>query len=229
MEKKDWGVERTRLCAWIAELPKPVAIFAAMDARGRQVIDACLTAGVGIPHEAAILAVDNDALICESTTPPLSSIALDTERMGYEAARLLDESMRQPKTQRITRLFAPLTVVTRRSTEATHINDPQVARALEFIWLNAQNPIGVPEIVQHVGISRRLLEMRFKKILQTTIQNELQRTRLRCVKRLLVETNHSIAIIAESCGFTSISYLSKVFRGAFGVTMTAYRRTQIDG
>lgn len=223
-EKRDWGVERETLCAWLKTLPKPVAVFAAMDVRGRQVLDACLTAGLDVPHEVAVLAVDNDELICESTTPPLSSIALDTERMGYEAARLLDRAMRQRRKDGcVTRTFPPLTVVTRRSTEAVHIDDPVVVKSLEFIWLNAQNPIGVPEIVRQAGVSRRLLELRFRKALNGTIQEELQRTRLKRVRTLLAETNLSVTAIAKACGFTGKSYLGKVFRRTFGTTMTKYR------
>lgn len=223
-EKKDWGVERGRLCTWLKALSKPVAVFAAMDARGRQVLDACLTAGLDVPHEVAVLAVDNDELTCASTTPPLSSISLDTERMGYEAARLLDRSMRHmSKIRHVIRTFQPLAVVTRRSTEAVHIADTIVARSLEFIWLNAQNPIGVPDVVRYAGVSRRQLELRFRKALDGTIQRELQRTRLKRVKTLLAETNLSVTAIAKACGFTSKSYLGKVFRSAFGTTMTVYR------
>jgi LacI family transcriptional regulator len=226
-EKRDWGVERDRLCAWLKALPKPVAVFAAMDVRGRQVLDACLTAGLDVPHEVAVLAVDNDELICESTTPPLSSLALDTERMGYEAAGLLDQAMRQRRmAKRVTRTFPPLAVVTRRSTEAVHIADPLVARTLEFIWLNSQNPIGVPQIVEHAGVSRRLLELRFRKALGGTLQEELQRSRLKRVKTLLAETNLSVTAIAQACGFTSKSYLGKVFRRTFHTTMTRYRVTR---
>ena len=223
-EKRDWGAERERLCAWLVALPKPVALFAAMDVRGRQVLDACLTAGLDVPHEVAVLAVDNDELICGSTTPPLSSIALDTERMGYEAARILDAAMRcRGKARRVTRTFPPLAVVTRRSTESVHIGDPLVSRALAFIWLNAQNPIGVPDVVRHAGVSRRLLEMRFRKAAACTIQEELQRTRLKRVRALLAESNLSVTAIAQACGFTSKSYLGKVFRRTFGTTMTKYR------
>ncbi len=223
-EKRDWGIECDRLCEWLKKLPKPVAVFAAMDVRGRQVLDACLMAGLDVPHEVAVLAVDNDELICDSTTPPLSSIALDTERMGYEAARLLDRAMRQGRqVRRVTLKFAPLAVVPRRSTEAVHIADPLVVQALEFIWLNSQNPICVPDIVKHTGVSRRLLELRFRKALNGTLQEELQRTRLKRVKTMLAETNLSVTVIAKACGFTSKSYLGKVFRRTFQTTMTRYR------
>ena len=225
-ERQDWSRERQRLCTWLTALPKPAAVFVAMDVRGRQVLDACRMAGLRVPHEVAVLAVDNDELICGSTMPPLSSIALDTDRMGFEAARLLDQLMRRARgrrPRRVERVFPPLKVVTRRSTETIPIADPVVARALEYIWLNAQNPAGVPEIVQHSGVSRRSLEMRFRACVGVTLQDELQRTRLKRVRALLAETNHSVRAIAHACGFTSASYLGKVFRRTFGMTMTQYR------
>jgi len=225
-ERQDWSRERQRLCTWLTALPKPAAVFVAMDVRGRQVLDACRMAGLRVPHEVAVLAVDNDELICGSTMPPLSSIALDTDRMGFEAARLLDQLMRRARgrrPRRVERVFPPLKVVTRRSTETIPIADPVVARALEYIWLNAQNPVGVPEIVQHSGVSRRSLEMRFRACVGVTLQDELQRTRLKRVRALLAETNHSLRTIAHACGFTSASYLGKVFRRTFGMTMTQYR------
>ena len=225
-ERQDWSRERQRLCTWLTALPKPAAVFVAMDVRGRQVLDACRMAGLRVPHEVAVLAVDNDELICGSTMPPLSSIALDTDRMGFEAARLLDQLMRRARgrrPRRVERVFPPLKVVTRRSAETIPIADPVVARALEYIWLNAQNPVGVPEIVQHSGVSRRSLEMRFRACVGVTLQDELQRTRLKRVRALLAETNHSVRAIAHACGFTSASYLGKVFRRTFGMTMTQYR------
>ena len=94
---------------------------------------------------------------------------------------------------------------------------------MEFIWLNSQNPIGVPDIVKHAGVSRRLLELRFRKALDCTLQEELQRTRLKRVKTLLSETNLSVTAIAKACGFTSKSYLGKIFRRTFRTTMTRYR------
>ena len=79
-----------------------------MDVRGRQVLDACLTAGIDVPREISVLAVDNDELICEATSPPLSSIQLDTERMGFEAAKLLDSRLRGTgRKKRVVRTLCP--------------------------------------------------------------------------------------------------------------------------
>lgn len=226
-QKRDWGAERERLCRWLKGLPKPCALFTAMDVRGRQVLDACLTAGIDVPREISILAVDNDELICEATTPPLSSIQLDTERMGFEAAKLLDSRLRGKRgIKRANRTFAPIQIVARQSTDTELIEDDLVREALSFIQLNALSPIGVPEIVKHSGVSRRLLEQRFRRIMQRTMQDELRRTRLKRVRILLTETNLSITAIAKACGFADKSYLGKVFRKAYGITMTRYRASR---
>jgi LacI family transcriptional regulator len=75
-------------------LPKPVALFPSHDVRGRQILDACLFAGIKIPYHVAVLSVDNDELICEATEPTMSSIVIDTESGSYAVAEMLDGLMR---------------------------------------------------------------------------------------------------------------------------------------
>jgi LacI family transcriptional regulator len=93
-EQQDFSKEKMRLRAWLKALPKPAALFAANDARARQVLETCLKADVSVPQEIAVLGVDNDELICETTQPQLSSIQMSTEQAGFEAARVLDRMMR---------------------------------------------------------------------------------------------------------------------------------------
>ncbi len=115
---REWGREQATLAAWLRDLPKPVGVMACNDDRGRQVLEACRAAGVRVPEEAAVIGVDNDELLCDLSTPPLSSVALNTERGGFEAAALLDALMhgRPPAGRRI--VVEPLRVETRQSTDA---------------------------------------------------------------------------------------------------------------
>ena len=225
-EQEDAGLERTRLCAWLRDLPKPVALLAAMDNRGRQVMDACAWAGIAVPHDAAVLGVDNDDDLCENTTPPMSSILLDAERASYEAAHLLDGLMRHTTRKRHVITYGPAHVVSRRSTDATQIADGVVVRALEFIAVNACSCIGVPDVVRHVNASRRLAEIRFRQVLGHTILEEIQRVRLERVCTLLKETNLPIGEIARMCGSDSESHLGTLFRRRFGCTMRDFRKTR---
>jgi len=209
-EQKDAGLERKRLCAWLGDLPKPTALLAAMDNRGRQVMDACALAGINVPREIAVLGVDNDEDLCETTTPPMSSILLDAERASYDAAQHLDDLMRHAARKRKVIIYGPARVVSRRSTETTQIADIIVVRALEFIALNACSGISVPDVVGHVQASRRLTEMRFREVLGRTILEEIQRVRMERVCTLLKETNSPIGVITQNCGFESESHLGVV-------------------
>jgi LacI family transcriptional regulator len=195
-----------------------------MDNRGRQVLDACSWADISVPQDIAVLSVDNDEDLCETTTPPMSSILLDAERASYEAARHLDELMRRATRKRCIITYGPSHVVSRPSTDVSHVSDVVVVHALEFIALNACAGIGVPDVVRHVRTSRRLAELRFRRELGHTILDEIQHVRLGRVCTLLRETNQPIGEIIRACGFDSESHVSTLFRRRFGGTMRDYRK-----
>ncbi len=62
------------------------------DDRGLQVLDACRRAQVMVPDEVAVISVDNDDYLCGLSIPPLTSIDVLPQRIGYEAAALFRES-----------------------------------------------------------------------------------------------------------------------------------------
>jgi LacI family transcriptional regulator len=218
-----WGREQAILGHWLRALPKPVGVLACDDDRGRQVLEACRIAGLQVPEDAAVVGVDNDELLCELSDPPLSSVALNAEQAGYEAAALLDGLMsgRIRKPRRI--LVEPFGVVTRRSTDVLAMEDRQVARALRLIQDNAARAIGVVDVVLHVGCSRRTLELRFRQILGRSVNREIQQARLERARRLLAETNLSVGRVAEISGFGSANYLIRLFHRRVGLSPAAYR------
>jgi LacI family transcriptional regulator len=114
--------------------------------------------------------------------------------------------------------------VTRRSTDIVALDDAEVAAALHFLHDRAAEPIGVGDLVKHLMISRRGLEIRFRKVVGRTIHEELQRVRLERARRLLLETDLAVPGVAEASGFASASYLAQVFRRAFGITPARFRR-----
>ena len=81
------------MARWLDSLPKPIAVLACNDIRGLQVLDACRRIALPVPERVAVLGVDNDVVLGELSDPPLSSIDQDLERIGYEAAALLDRLM----------------------------------------------------------------------------------------------------------------------------------------
>jgi len=223
-EKRDWTLEQPRMQSWLKALPKPIALFAAMDGRGRQVLDACMGASISVPDEIAVLGVDDDELICEATFPTMSSIQLNSQQDGYQIAEHLDRLMRGERLKPRILISRPTRVITRRSTDATVIPDRQIARALEFIWKEAgHQAIRVPDIVKQIGSSRRFAETHFKTVVGHTILEEIQRVRLERVCTLLAETNLPIGEITRQCGFERESYLARLFKKRFDTSMSGYR------
>lgn len=219
-----WRRVLTAATAWLGSLPKPAGVLACNDVLGRQLVEACALDGFRVPNDIALVSIDDDHLLSEFSNPPLSSVAFDAESAGYKAAELLSNLMAGRVKQRQTILVQPLGVVARLSTDIIAVEDPEVASALIYIRDNSRRLIGVHDVVKHCAISRRTLEVRFRRNLGRSIRAEIQRVRLNWSKQLLTETNLPIAKIAGRTGFTTLSYLSKVFHRAVGVTLVQYRR-----
>jgi LacI family transcriptional regulator len=223
-EREEWEVERRRMRRWLMKLPKPLAVFAANDARGRQVLGACLAAdSLPVPYQVAVLGVNNDELICETSLPPLSSVAVDTERAGYAAAELLDQLMRRALREQRVVTYRPSGVVRRASTERLHVTDRLVIRALEHIRINAGLNIRVSDVADHLGVTRRWVEKRFTETLGRSVLDEIQRVRFETVRGLVGQTELPFSEIARRCGFTGANHLGIIFKAHFGTTMSDYR------
>lgn len=224
----EWGREQKIMSQWLATLPRPLGVLACDDNRGRHVLEACRAAGLYVPEDVAVVGIDNDDLLCEVSDPPLSSVAIDTCRGGYEAAALLDGLMsgRIARPQQV--LVRPTGVVARRSTDAFGLDDREVALALRFIHDNAVRTMGVPDVVRHVSLSRRALELRFHKALGRSVLDEIRHCRLDRARRLLVETEMSIAEVAVAAGFGTSNSMYRVFERILGFSPRDYRRRALQ-
>ncbi|HOL31244.1 MAG TPA: DNA-binding transcriptional regulator [Anaerohalosphaeraceae bacterium] len=215
--------EDSRLAQWLTTLPKPVCVFACNDDRGVNVLEACKIAGLTVPEEVAVLGVDNDDLLCDLSSPPLSSIELNFERGGFEAAKLLDQMMTRGMAH-TNIVIEPVDIVTRQSTTILAIDDPEVVKALVFIREHYEEPIQVKDVVAATVISRRDLEMKFKNKLRRSIKEEIDRLRIKSVQRKLANTSDTIHNIAASLSYTDPQHFSRFFRKAAGISPSAYRR-----
>ncbi len=211
------------LARWIRTLPRPVGIMACYDLRGQQVLDACRRIDAAVPDEVAVIGVDNDDLLCELSEPPLTSVIPNTQKTGYEAARLLDSLMVGGCVKGETHLIPPVGIATRQSTDVLAIDDTHVARAIHFIRTHACEGIKVRDVLKAVPHSRTLLESRFKRLLGRTPHEEILRVRLARVKQLLVETDLTLEEIADRSGFPHTEYLSVAFRREVGVPPSRFR------
>ena len=222
--RKDWSLDQEHLARWLHDLPKPVAILAAHDARARQILETCHGNGLNVPGEVALLGVDNDEMICENTMPTLSSLQPDFEAGGYEAARLLEELMRGKARGVCNICYGVKQVVLRESSRFAHAVDRRYLRGLEFIRLNAGTAITVTDVARHMGVSRRLAEMLFRRHVGHSILDEIQDVRLTRLKTFLSETVLPISTITWQCGYQSENHVKRVFKQKTGLTMSQYRK-----
>ncbi len=219
-----WEAGQQRLGSFLGKLPRPLGVIAANDVHGLRALDACRRCGFAVPEEVAVIGADDDAELCDLSDPPLSSIAFNPERVGYEAAALLDRLMRHEPAPTQPLLCPPLGVIARQSTDMLAIRDPAVAQALHFIRRHAMRGITVADVMEAVTISRRTLEKRFLAATGRTIKSEIQRTRIDRARMLLSETKLPIARVAATVGFRRAAYFCHAFGQATGMTPTAFRR-----
>lgn len=220
---KTWEREQPGLLEWLKSLPKPVGLMACNDFCGFNVLQTCASAGLRAPEDVAVIGVDNDEMMCEVSSPWLSSVALDLEKAGYMAAKLLDDLMSgRPCDARLVTV-EPTHVVARESTDVIVQQDPLVANALRFIRNHAGRPIGVPEVAEGVGVCRRTLERRFSRAIGRSPLKEIARHRVERAKRLLLETDLPQHRVATAAGFRGLKALNRTFREFEGVPPRRFR------
>jgi LacI family transcriptional regulator len=221
---RSWYSEERQLARWLLSLPHPVGLLACNDDKARMVAETCRMHEISVPDKIAILGVDNDEQVCRSATPPLSSIALASERGGYEAATLLARLMagRNPPTKTIT--IYPARVVPRQSTDMLAVEDPALVRALRFARQNSNQNLAVADLVEAAGLSRRSLQDRFMRTLARTPMDEIRRCRVERLSQLLLETNMTVGEIAAACGFEADAHVARFFSRQVGMTPLAYRK-----
>ncbi len=220
----NWAGEQHELVRWVQKLPKPIGILACFDLRGRQLLEACRSAGLRVPDDVAVIGVDNDQVLCDLSDPPLSSVEPDTHRTGYMAAQLLGKMMRGTKVKATEYTVAPAGIVARRSSDALAINDPDVSAAVRYIREHACTGANVEQVLDAVPLSRRILETRFRQLLGRTPHEEIIRCRVERAKELLRTTVLPLKSIAQRIGVHHAEYVNVMFRKMTGQTPGQFRR-----
>lgn len=222
-------LETAGLGRWIRGLPKPLALMAGSDVRAQQVLSACREHGVAVPDEVAVAGVSNDEVLCRLCDPQLTSVDLNTEEIGYQAAALLERMMQGRRAPSRPILIPPRGIVSRQSTRALAVTDPDVIAALRFIHERCGQRLSVDEVARHVALSRATLQRRFGKALGHTPQAEIHQQQLQRVKQLLTDTDLPLAGIAELAGFQHPETLCRLFKRQMGTTPGAYRQGRRRG
>ena len=227
----DWEEDQERLSGWVSSLPKPCAVMAAYDLFGARIIDACRRSGIRVPEEVAVVGVDNDPLICSVSWPPLSSVDQNVEEIGFQAARLLSSMMAGGAKPAVDEpiLVPPKELVLRTSSDIFAFDDPAIAGALQFIRDHSGRPISVDEVAERAELSRRDLERRFSRQLDSSPYKMIQQERIKRVIRLLTHTDYTLDRISDTLGFSETSNMASLFKKCTGLSPGQYRRRHADG
>jgi LacI family transcriptional regulator len=224
-----------RLEDWLRRLPRPCALFACNDTAGLKAAAACRRLGIDVPGEIAILGVDNEDILCELSDPPLSSIMLDCEGIGYQAAQLLaarldgrpEAGRSESRAEGI--LVPPRELVERASTRVVATGDELVQQVVAGIRSTAGQHLVVADLLKGLPVSRRALEIRVRDALGHGIHQEIIRARVDRARQLLRDTTHTMDVVAAESGFSNTQRFHEAFRRRVGMTPAAYRRSLRGG
>jgi LacI family transcriptional regulator len=215
------------LVEWLKQLPKPIGIMAVDDAGAAYLASACSLANLSVPEQVAIIGVNNDEIVCELASTPISSVEAGFHRIGYAAALLLDrlikgESVSHPEQHQ---RFAPLGIVKRLSTDLFAIDDAQLADVIRYIREHACDPCSVADVADIAAIGRRNLERRFLQKLGRSPGEEILGVQMETAKRLLLQPELSVSVVAARSGFSGVAPFSRAFHRVTELTPSEYRRS----
>jgi LacI family transcriptional regulator len=209
---------------WLRTLPRGVAAMTACDFVSRTLASSAEAEGIDVPRDLAILGVDNFHTVCELSPVPLSSVAQDFVLMGFEAARVLDALIRDPRSATPKAvLIPPGRIHVRTSTDVLAFTDPAVVEAMAMIHAHAATGVNIKQLLRQIPISRKWLDHRFKSLVGRTVSQEIRRCRLQYVHDLLVDTDLPLRQIAMQSQFSCTENLIRCFRSAYGQPPQTYR------
>ena len=215
---------RAELAAWLRSLQAPTAVLAFTDQAALEIDAAAAQHGLRVPEEIGILGIGNDQTRLEFAHSEISSFQLNTHRLGVLAAEMLLDALAGRKLGSDRIIIPPHKLVTRTSTDHFAVADDVVSAALDHIREHAGDTIYVEDVAREVGVSRRVLELKFRRVLKSSVYGEVQRVHFERALELMADPQLSLSEIAFSSGFASAVIFSKQFRRRYDAAPSEYRR-----
>jgi LacI family transcriptional regulator len=220
-----WTQRIARVAKWLATLPYPAGVFAVHDYRAQFLVEACGEAGLRIPEDIALIGMDNDETICEHSAPKITSVSRSSEQVGWEALALLDRLLQGKAPPAHDLLFAPDQVVARQSTDMLYCANPLVRQAIDFIRHNFKAPVKVAALADHLGVSKRTLEMHFRKSAGSSPHEFIIQLRVQQAQSLMqIFPRRTIEQIAADCGFGTAATVYAAFHRVTGQSPASFRK-----
>lgn len=210
----DWQSVMSNLSefkTWLKNLPKPVGIMCYHDALAYVTMHCCRELKINVPHEIAILGVQEFPMLPNSPLQSLSSIDHSARESGYASAKLLHQIIKNEATATAQVYIQPQGIIERSSTATKAVSHPVVKAAYQFIRDHFTQPITVDDIAQAANTSRATLNRHYPRIMKKTVAEEIRHCRLERAYTLLKDSRLSIKEIADVCGFSDAAHLSNSF------------------
>jgi LacI family transcriptional regulator len=188
-------------------------------------VQGCHEANLRIPDDLAVIGMDNSDTICEHCVPTLTSVSRNSERVGWEAAALLDRMMQGEPPPSADLLLEPDGVVTRQSTDMLYCADPVAQRALDYMGAHLKRQFNIEHIAAQAGVSKRTLETHFRESLQTSPHEFLTKLRVQHAQSLMqTQQKCGMEQVAVECGFGTRKAFHGAFRRITGVSPSTWRK-----
>lgn len=215
---------RRRLLDWLSQVEKPIGILVETVEIPTLLIHLCGELGLSVPEDVGVVAIWADQATANATKPSLSVIEFDWLEIGYQAASLLDKLMDGRPADPLHRLVPPTRIAVRESTDVFVCSDPMISEAMHYIADNVRKNLRIEDVAEHLTTSRRTLERRFEEAMGKTVYSEIRRLRVEYLKRMLTDTDQSIGMIADSCGFTATTNFARFFKQETGESPSVFRK-----
>jgi LacI family transcriptional regulator len=208
----------------LARLPRPAALFCVTDNRARAAAGVAHDLGLDIPGDLALVGVDNDPYECEFSTVPLSSVVIPFETIGARAMETLLVLLRGEVPAAHTVEIPPSHVATRLSSDPLVFRDELLKRAVRLLRQPRGLALNVAGLADELGVSRRTLELRFRKAGAGTAHRLLHEVRMERAAALLRGGRLGVAEVSREIGIEDHRRFGRLFQERFGTTPGRYRR-----
>jgi LacI family transcriptional regulator len=200
--------------------PRGAAVIADNDYTGIALIREARVLGIPVPMDLAILGLDDDDLLVETEAVPMSSVRPSYDEIAWRAAELIRTRRVRPGTFI---QILPEGVMERKSTDTFAVSDERVRRALALLNSRCSGSVDIQSVAREAGMSRRNMDLLFRRSLKTTPVRWLQRLRVRRAQRLLARTGLPVEEIAGQCGYANTVSFWRAFRRECGMAPGEYR------
>ena len=219
-----WQAGQEQLDQWLQSMTPPFALLGAHDPRAAMLVRACERLGLQIPLEAGVLGINDDSITCETCAPTLSSIDRNSRELGWKVAETLHRMLRGEEVER-EQIIEPGQIIQRDSTRATVTEHPALRAAVTYAEAHYGETIGVEQIAQAAGRSRRWVENAFRDELQISPSHFLKRVRVQAALELLkTQPGIKLGKLASDCGFSSTRHLNAAIESIHGQPARAFRK-----